>query len=212
MTKRGTKLAKAVKIYLDVSWWLMLISAGMVLLGFLLVAVGDTTDADPTEGVGFDMVMGFRLDETVVPALPETAEIRGTLKRGHGRLNIRTTSKTAVFVILGLMELLLVVSLFVLRDLRALFRAVVQGRPFVEDNARRIRRVGFFIVGWSLVGPLLNFLAAFPILREVNVHGLILSPPIELNVELLFAGLAVLVLAEIFRQASAMQREQSLTI
>ena len=212
MTKHGTKLAKAVKIYLDVAWWLVLISAGMVLVGFLLVAGADTTDTDPTEGVGFPMVMDFRLDESVVPALPETGAIRGTLERGHGQLIIRTTSKPAIFVSLSLVELLLVVSLFVLRDLRALFREVVQGRPFVEDNARRIRRVGFFIVGWSLAGPILNYLAAFPILREVEVHGLILRPPRELNIELLFAGLAILVLAEIFRQASAMQREQSLTI
>jgi len=212
MTRRGTKLARAVKIYLDVTWWLMLFSFGMVLFGILVVAGADASDADPKEGVGFPIMMGFRLDESVVPGLPETAEIRGVLKHGQGQLNIRTTSKSAVFVILGLMELLLVVSLLVLRDLRALFREVVQGRPFVEDNAWRIRRVGFFIVGWSLAGPILNFLAAFPILREVKVHGLILRPPIELNIELLFAGLAVLVLAEIFRQASAMQREQSLTI
>jgi len=205
-------LAKAVKIYLDVTWWLILVGTGAVLLGFLLVAGADTTDADPIEGVGFPIVLGFRLDESVVPALPETAEIRGTLQQGHGQLIIRTTSKSAVFVILGLIELLLVVSLFVLRDLRALFREVVQGRPFVEYNARRIRRVGFFIVGWSLAGPLLNYLAAFPILREVEVHGLILRPPTNLNIELLFSGLAILVLAEIFRQASAMQRDQSLTI
>ena len=47
---------------------------------------------------------------------------------------------------------------------------------------------------------------------EVAVRGLILTPPVELQFETVFFGLAILVLSEIFRQASELKNERSLTI
>jgi hypothetical protein len=211
MTKRGKRLARAVKIYLDIGWWLCI--AGLVLVPIVWVWIF----AQPEEPVGeapeLPILVRIYLDEDMLlPTAPTATGTESSLVRGQGELTIRTGSNVAAALTLVLAELVLFVVLYVYGELRGFFRSVVQGRPFAEENGRRIRRLGFVVVVWSVVVPVLKFIAAVPILREVHVRGLILRPPIDIELELLFVGLAILALGEIFRQASTLQRDQSLTI
>ena len=213
MEIRGRKLAKLVKIYLDLGWWVFA-AAALVLnpLACLVSLAMGPGSSDPEER-GFPVLVRVTIDESrLVPAEPEAAGDFSALVGGQGELRIRTRSKPLVALVFGLAEVMFLMVFYVHGQLRCVFRSVLRGQPFVEDNARRIRRVGLALVCWSLVVPLIEYFATLPVLREVRVYGLILRPPIDLKLELLFAGLAILVLAEIFRQASDLQRDQSLTV
>jgi len=212
MTRPGTKVAKAVKIYLDIGWWFFAAFALvlMPIIGLLLVAdleiSDDTTSALP-------VLVRLAPDEaSLIPAEPGAAEKWSTLIDGQGELRFRTTSLLAWRLFVAWSELIFIAIAYVHWQLRRVFRNVLQGQPFAGDNAWRIRRVGLVMVGWALVAPILEYIQAVLTLREVRVRGLILSPPIDIKLELFFAGLAVVVLAEIFRQASDLQRDQSLTV
>jgi hypothetical protein len=212
MTKPGTKLAKAVKIYLDIGWWVFAALAVVLvpIIGLLLLAdlevSDDTTSALP-------VLVRITPDEAaLIPAGPGADDEWSALIDGQGHLRFRTTSLLAWRLLIVWSELMFIAIAYVHWQLRRVFRSVVQGHPFAEDNTRRIRRVGFVMVGWALVAPVLEYFQAVLTLREVRVRGLILSPPIDVKLELFFAGLAVVVLAEIFHQASELQRDQSLTV
>ncbi len=213
MEKRGRKLARLVKIYLDLGWWVFaamaLVLNPLACVAFLAMEPGSS---DPEER-GFPVLVRVAIDESrLVPAEPEAAEDFSALVGGQGELRILTRNKRLVALVFGLAEVAFLMVFYVHGQLRCVFRSILKGRPFAEDNAWRIRRVGLTLVCWSLVVPLIEYFATLPVLREVRVHGLILKPPIDLKLELLFAGLAILVLAEIFGQASDLQRDQSLTV
>jgi hypothetical protein len=213
MTAKTTRLTRAVKIYLDIGWWVFAAMAfGLVpLAGLLIVVVGVQEPAGDRPAL--PVLVGIRVnDAQLVPIESGSAEEYSALEGGQGQLRIRTGSRLGWAAVLGLAELMFLVAIYVYGQLRKLFRSLLEGRPFVEENARRVRRVGLVVVGWSLFGPLIEFFAAFPVLREVHVRGLILRPSMDFNLELLFAGLAILVLAQVLHQASALQRDQSLTV
>ena len=89
---------------------------------------------------------------------------------------------------------------------------VAGGAPFVPDNVTRIKIVGWVVVAWQMLVPLAKYLVGRALVGELTIQGITLRPPIDFNPDALFLGLAILVLAEIFRQASELQREQSLTV
>jgi hypothetical protein len=203
MTAKTTRLTRAVKIYLDIGWWVFAAMAfGLVpLAGLLIVVVGVQEPAGDRPAL--PVLVGIRVnDAQLVPIESGSAEEYSALEGGQGQLRIRTGSRLGWAAVLGLAELMFLVAIYVYGQLRKLF----------QENARRVRRVGLVVVGWSLFGPLIEFFAAFPVLREVHVRGLILRPSMDFNLELLFAGLAILVLAQVLHQASALQRDQSLTV
>ena len=212
MTRPGTKLAKVVKIYLDIGWWVFATFSLVLVpvIGLLLFAeleVSEETASAPP------MLVRIAPDEaSLIPAEPGAVETWSTLVDGQGYLRFRTTSLMAWRLFVAWSELIFIGIAYVHWELRRVFRNVVQGKPFAEDNARRLRRVGFVLVGWPVVAPILEYFQTMLMLRELWVRGLILSPPIDINLELFFAGLAVVVLSEIFRQASDLQRDQSLTV
>jgi hypothetical protein len=213
MEMRGGKIAKLVKIYLDLGWWVFAAAAFVLIpLAGLVNLVMEPGSPDPKEW-GYPVLVRVTIDESrLVPVEPEEAGEFSAIAGGQGELRIRTRSKPVAALVFGLAEVMFLMVFYVYGQLRCVFRSVLRGRPFVEDNARRIRRVGLALVCWSVVVPLIEYFATLPVLREVHVNGLILRPPIDLNFELLFVGLAILVLAEIFRQASDLQRDQSLTV
>ena len=211
MTTGGTRIAKAVRIYVSLGWWLSAIGLVVVpiILVLILAGAGDSQRPAP------DLPVHARvhIDEAALaPLAPGIVSQPSELVFGQGEFRIRTRSKSAWTLLFLLIEIVLVVLLYVYGLLRAVLRTVVNRQPFVPENAARIRRVGLVVVVWSLVAPVLKLLVGAAMIDEVAVRGLVLSPPIDFQFETLFFGLAILVLAEIFRMASEMQAEQSLTV
>ena len=106
----------------------------------------------------------------------------------------------------------MVVVLYAVWQLRAVFKSVVAGHPFSPDNASRVKKIGWVVIGWNVVAPFAKYFNGMAFLADHSVAGLVLEPPIEVDVISLFLGLAILVLGEVFHQASRLQRDQSLTV
>lgn len=210
MTQPTSILAKTVKLYLELGWWMCWLAILLVPVVYVAIVIG--VERPEREGSGFDVLARFRIDDSVLveggPSEPPIA----TLRDGQGKLRVRSGSKLVATLSLGMMELVLALAVYVFGQLRALFRCVVRGEPFLELNPRRVSRVGMVIAAWALLMPFLKYFLSIPILREIEIRGLLLAPPIEFSPELLFSGLAILVLAEIYGRACALHREQSLTI
>jgi hypothetical protein len=204
---RKSKLALAIKIYLDVTWWICLIAIVplvLILLFFLFAQI--------EEPVEMRVLARFQLTGSALAAAPAAGPAETGQVRGQGLLRIPQVDKTAlVLQFLGAIVVLAVV-LYVLRHLRALLRSVREGRPFDPRNARRIRDVGLAVVGCNLLAPIAKYAVGKVVLDGVRLPGVVLKPPLDFQPDGLFLGLAILVLAEVFHRASLLQQDQNLTV
>jgi hypothetical protein len=211
MTARGTRTARAVNLYVNFGWWISAIGLVVVPIG-LVVVLGALRQPD-RPAPDMPVLARIQVDEASLAPPPAGVVLEpSTLVHGQGELRIRTRSKSAWTLLFLMIEITLAVLLFVYGQLRALMRSVLERQPFLPENSLRVRRVGFIVIAWSLIVPVLQLLVGVAMVDEVVVRGLILEPPWNFRLETLFLGLAILVLAEVFMQASELQADQSLTV
>lgn len=211
MTTRGTKLARAVKIYVSLGWWFCAI--GLVVVPVVLLLILGGLSRPDSQAPDMPVLARVYIDESALAPTAQGGSVEpSTLVVGQGEMRIRTRSQSAWTLLFLLIEIVLVVLLYVYGQLRALIRSVLDRQPFRPENASRIRRLGLVVIGWGAITPFLKLVVGAAMIDEVAVHGLILKPPLDFQFETVFFGLAILVLSEIFRQASELQDDQSLTI
>jgi hypothetical protein len=105
----------------------------------------------------------------------------------------------------------------VLVQLRGVLRNLPSRTPFPRDNIRRIRVIGWTILAAAMVSLLIDLVAVALMRVAVTVAGRPAEVPLPLLVAefplgTLLAGLAVILLAEIFRAGADLQDDQALTI
>jgi hypothetical protein len=106
------------------------------------------------------------------------------------------------------------VFLFGLFQLRKVFDHLLGGAWYADENVGRIRKLGWIIIAWQVLQPLLQYFAGRAALADMqfNSGGIELYPAFEVNILGLITGLAVIVLAGVLREATLVQQEQALTI
>jgi len=96
--------------------------------------------------------------------------------------------------------------IFIVANLRQVFRTLAAGDPFDADNVRRLRRIGLALIGVVVLqvafGPLLSLL--YPQADVTLDLGDLIVP--------VFSVMTIFVLAEVFREGARLRREQELTI
>lgn len=103
---------------------------------------------------------------------------------------------------------------FVLGQLRAIFRSLQGGSPFVAGTARRLRWIGVAILLHEALRVAITLTVIGPAIEELRplARGAVIQVSAWPQLELLFLAGAVLVLAEVFRRGVRMQDEQDLTV
>ncbi len=108
--------------------------------------------------------------------------------------------------------------LVALNQLRKFLFTITEGTPFVNENARRIRMLGFCLIGAELVRIFYQYFIVTYLKGTVSVPGARVSYVDFgfyldwLNLEIIFAGFIILVIAEVFKIGINLREEQELTI
>jgi len=209
--------ARVVKVWLDVVWVLGCVAAGLLALYLLASSlsgpVGRGADATVTVAIGAHSFLPRMPLELAAAPAPDISNVHSAaLVRGYGELRATTQSRLQPLVSLLLIELFLLVVLYALWTLRAVVASVLAGRPFAPANSRRLQRIGFVILGVTVLFPIPEYLIGEAILREMSVVGLTLSPAFRFSTDGVLTGLLFLVLAAIFRHGSELERERALTV
>ena len=111
------------------------------------------------------------------------------------------------------------IFLYILKLLRDIFTTLSDGSPFIRENADRIRRIGWLMISAQLVilsaGAVLIFIfrAPFDIQgAHVRLYWYPLVDEVQGALKGIFAGIIVLVIANVYRVGVEMKEEQELTV
>lgn len=119
----------------------------------------------------------------------------------------------------GMQVLAILVLAFLLAQLWLLLRAASRGQPFTGHVVRRLRIIGWTMVGWEFLEP---FLWLFLSPKANDYSAVVIGPGPGLQLSsmepggpsgtVIAFGLVLLLLAEIFRHGSDLAEEQKLTV
>lgn len=187
----GRKSVSAkLRILLNFAWYL-----SWVTVGFMLVI----------------LLLGVFVPDFAT-AIQEHVEYKaGGLEIAMDNLNL-TPKDIGYFILLGILALApgLAMYMVVIYQLRKIFATLTDGTPFLTTNATRIKMMGVTLLIWSVVQPLTESLVALSLLDRV--HGPEVNANIGLDFGIVFMGLVLLILAEIFRLGAELQEDHDLTV
>jgi hypothetical protein len=103
-------------------------------------------------------------------------------------------------------------SLYVISQLKAVLGTLRNNNPFVAPNAIHIRNIGVAFIVWTVYQSLAHSIVGNYIAHSVQVAGIDISPMFTFDATMLFVGLVILVLAQVFKVGVQMREDQELTI
>ena len=104
------------------------------------------------------------------------------------------------------------VLLWLLAELRGLFRALRDGHPFAPANATRVRRIAWMLMASEVARAGIVYAENSYVVSHFMATGLRFEAQPRLNVLAIFNGLIILVIAEVFRAGTRLDEDQSLTV
>ena len=198
-------IASFVRVVLEVTWWAVAIGLGLLVI---LLA-----------GSFFVELRGNKLTMSLPVAVHVDTPIQdvGGETNAHFeklRGNLRFPARKGAFFSGSVAVLVLMFGylLWMVTQLRYVFRALSQRLPFVAGNARRIRRVGWAVLFGEIGRAGIVYFWSYYTSLHFTVSGLRFAASADMNPITIVSGLAILVIAEAFQEGARLQEDQSLTI
>lgn len=213
-TTKGLKLARFLKVVLDILFGMLIIAGvGVVLwMAFLGVMSGQEgqigTASVPVilgagEGPQSQVTFSAKPIDDISLAVVEEAE---------GTLRLETRSALLI-VIANAAKLVVGAGLaFIVYLLRAVVKTILDGDPFAAENGKRLRWLGYTVLVTAILGPVVQHIAASEILNRLPATSPALSAGPTLDAGILLAALFVLLLAHIWSYGSELERDRELTV
>jgi hypothetical protein len=196
-------------VLLDVGWY------GVVLVIALMACLVAVSLFGDVRGGEMDIPASFSVDTRTLRVTAPSLGINDVQiqdVRGRGLLKFRPPSGAFLAQAALVPILLLAFMLWVLGQLRAVFRTLRDGQPFVPANATRIRRIAYAVILGEIARSAMGFLGNYYVMTHFSAEGLRFDVRPDLNVLAIVHGLIILVIAEVFRAGTRLDEEQSLTV
>ena len=100
------------------------------------------------------------------------------------------------------------VFLIIVKQLRDICKTLVTGDPFVPENAKRLRTIWIAVAG----GEVLRLISTIIISKVSQNSDEAIEVATDLRIYVWFMVLALIILAEVFREGARLRLEQKLTV
>jgi hypothetical protein len=213
-TTKDLRLAKMLKILLDFLFGLTILACIALVLWVVLSplmlrqtgAVGTTSipvrigdGEDPQFDVSFQGISQNVVRHAFV------SEAEGTLNLETGSIYLIAVSNAAKLVLGGGL-------IYVFYLLREIVKAIAHGKPFIAETSRKVRRLGFTVLGFSFIAPISQYIAATEILNRLAIPVPHLSPGPTFDATYLFMALLILLLSYVWSYGKELEVDRQLTV
>lgn len=211
---QNPRILRILKIVLDILFGLLTIVSGFLVLWivfspFIISSTGIAITSSVPVAIGED---GEPRMEVEIAA-GDSDRIRWAfLDEAQGTLRMETTDRYMIFIS-NLARLLTALGIsYLIYLLRTVVISVQHGEVFTEQNVKRIRRLGYLVLGLSLAQAFFEYIAAYEVLRQVNITSPPLSVPSPFEPGVILASLLILALAQVWGYGLELERDRALTI
>jgi hypothetical protein len=161
-------------------------------------------------GTNMTIPVSFNVDTPVAaPSLGvQNAQIqkaRGSLRFPVQRGAFFMANVIFLFIMFGL-------ALFVVIQLRAVFRTLKEGRPFVSANATRLRWIAGGVIAGELIRAAIVFFENYYAMTHFSAPGLRFDIRLDVNLFGIVLGLIIMVISEVFRAGTQLDEDRAMTI
>jgi hypothetical protein len=143
---------------------------------------------------------------------PSLGIAEAQIQDARGTLKFRPQGGAFRVANLAIVIAMLALALWVIGQLRAVFRTLRDGQPFVPANTTRIRRIAWAVIAGELLRAAVVLFENYYVMTHFQANGLRFYAQTELNIFAIINGLIILVIAEVFRAGTRLDEEQSLTV
>jgi hypothetical protein len=201
-------VASVLKRVLDVLYFLAFLPPALVLVGGAIVVSVDSEHLTTHPHAKLQ----FRPDEREI-RVPGEGLRRFAIREARAVFEVEGVPKARFLFGLGWALLEALLLLYLLRQLRAVFGTLKAADPFVPENAARIRDVGLTLLALELSTHAYLFASYFLFVAgRVAIPDVGLSPRFEPSILALAGGVALLLVAEVFRIGARLREEAQLTV
>ena len=194
---RRKPITLTLKIILDTIWYLSL--AGLALVVLMAVRSVFLGDYQTTT-----MPVVFELEEANYTIKSEAFGIEtAALGQATAELTFDTLGTKLFQVNLFIAALGLLLTIWILFNLRCVFATGLSGTPLVLSNVGRIRWNGLAIIAGELSQSLGIFLEQYFVMKTFTSSGIHFGASVDIQVASLIAGFAVIILSEVFRAGAS---------
>jgi hypothetical protein len=213
-TTQNLQLARTLKVVLNILYGLLVFACVALVLWMALspvifrqAQIQGTASVPVRIGTGenpqFDLTFSSTPEDAIRAAFVDEAE---------GTLRLETNS-TLLIVIANAAKLFIAVGLaYIFHLLREVVQAILDGNPFVPENGRRVRRLGYAVLVIGFLGPFVEYIAATEILNRLPTTVPVVNPGPTFDAWIILAAVLILLLAHIWSYGLELERDQALTI
>lgn len=200
-----------VKGVLDL-FMVLLLFTGVMLIPAAVI-LGLSHGSSPTWGIDISIFSGFSLDLNAISGI-QASGLRNPEITGKSIIAIDTSNITAFYLFIASQGALTLVSLYGITQIRSLVMSLKNGNAFCSDNATRIKRVGLLVIIWNVISPMFQYFAWGSVINEISFsnEGIRLYPAFEFDILAIFIGAMMIILSDLFVEATKVSEEQRFTI
>jgi hypothetical protein len=191
------------KLFVDVGFWVVLV--GAVLMSLAIVPLVLLRPANVNVGVPARLTVDPSAYSFSSPDGEQDRNI--TLDDLRGQVTVRGVGPWEAVEGFAGGILVLAGALIVLYQLRGIFRSLKTGRPFVRANVTRMRVLGLTLIVAELVSAGLIYWSSTRLNDAFVSEQVRFVAGFDPRYSFIFAGLLLVVLAEVFREAASMKRD-----
>ena len=134
------------------------------------------------------------------------------VNEAQGVLNLETTNWYFLFVSYASKLVTAIGLAYAFYLLREVLASIAKDEIFTAENSQKLRRLGNVVLLLGFIRPSVESMAANEILRRLTDVSPAISMPSPFKIEVIFASLLILILAQVWAYGLELKQEQDLTI
>jgi Protein of unknown function (DUF2975) len=192
---------------INVFWYVIAIALVFLLCLAALPLFSDLSNTEMSIPVSFSVDAGLLRVRT-----PGGGVTTANIRDAQGTIRFPPPSGAFLTITAVLAAVGMAVGLWMLTLLRAVFRSLRDGHPFVAANATRIRWIGYAVILGEIAKSVVVFAGNSYVESHFAADGVRFDTWPSVDVFAIIHGLTVIVIAEVFRAGTRLDEDQSLTI